>query len=74
MSYSGHFGVQTLAVEVSLERWNVCPKYKAESFGFSENFQQHNGAITMNVVVTYHQLVCLYNPTGEEGEPPRHAY
>jgi hypothetical protein len=28
----------------------------------------------MNVVVTSHQLVCLYSPAGEEGKPPRHAY
>jgi hypothetical protein len=28
----------------------------------------------MNVVVTSHQLVCLYWPAGEEGEPPRRAY
>jgi hypothetical protein len=49
-------------------------KYNAESFSFSENFQQHNGAIPMNVVVTYHQPVCLYSPAGEEGEPPKRAY
>ena len=34
----------------------------------------HNGAIAMNVVVTSHQLVCLYSPAGEEGEPPRGTY
>jgi hypothetical protein len=28
----------------------------------------------MNVVVTSDQLVCLYSPTGEEGESPRRAY
>jgi hypothetical protein len=39
-------------------------KYNAESFGFGENFQQHNGAIAMNDVVTSHQHVCSYNPTG----------
>jgi hypothetical protein len=49
-------------------------KYNAESFGFSENFQQHNGAIAMNDVVTSQQLVYLYSPAGEEGEPPKHAY
>jgi hypothetical protein len=30
--------------------------------------------MAMNVVVTSHQPVCLYNPAGEEGEPPKHAY
>jgi hypothetical protein len=25
-------------------------------------------------VVTSHQLVCLYNLAGEEGEPPRRTY
>jgi hypothetical protein len=49
-------------------------KYNAESFGFSENFQQHNGVIAMNAVVTSQQLVCLYIPAGEEGEPPKRAY
>jgi hypothetical protein len=49
-------------------------KYSAENFGLGENFQQQNSAIVMNVVVTSHQLVCLYSPTGEEGEPPRHTY
>jgi hypothetical protein len=49
-------------------------KYNAESFGFGENFQQHNGAIAMKVVVTSHQPVCLYSPTGEEGEPLKRAY
>jgi hypothetical protein len=63
-----------LTDEVTLKRWNVCSKPKAASFGFSKNFQQHNGAIAMNVVVTSHQLICLYSPIGEEGEPPRHAY
>jgi hypothetical protein len=57
-----------------LERWSACSKYNAESFSFGENFQQHNGAIAMNVVVTSHQLVYLYSPAGEEGEPPRHTY
>jgi hypothetical protein len=47
---------------------------KAGSFGFSKNFQLHNGAVAINVVVTSHQIVCLYSPVGEEGEPPRHAY
>jgi hypothetical protein len=28
----------------------------------------------MNVVVTSHQLVCLYSPVGEEGKLPRRAY
>jgi hypothetical protein len=28
----------------------------------------------MKVVVTFHQLVYLYSPAGEEGEPPRHTY
>jgi hypothetical protein len=28
----------------------------------------------MNVVVTSHQLVCLYSPTGEEDEPLKHTY
>jgi hypothetical protein len=28
----------------------------------------------MNVVVTFHQLVCLYSPVGKEGEPPRRSY
>jgi hypothetical protein len=28
----------------------------------------------MNAMVTSHQLVCLYSPAGEEGEPPRRAY
>ena len=45
----------------------------AESFAFGENFQQHNSAIAMNVVVTFHQLVYLYSPAGEEGEPPKRA-
>jgi hypothetical protein len=27
----------------------------------------------MNVVVTFHQPVCLYSLAGEEGEPPRRA-
>jgi hypothetical protein len=49
-------------------------KYNAESFGFGENFQQHNGAIAMNVMVTSHQPVYLYSPAGEEGEPPKRAY
>jgi hypothetical protein len=30
--------------------------------------------MTMNVVVTSHQPVCLYSPAGEEGEPPKRAY
>jgi hypothetical protein len=47
---------------------------KAGSFGFSKKFQQHNGVVAMNVVVTSHQLVCLYSPVGEEGKPPRQAY
>jgi hypothetical protein len=47
---------------------------KAGSFSFSKKIQQHNGAVAMNVVVTSHQLVCLYSPAGEEGEPPRHTY
>jgi hypothetical protein len=57
-----------------LERINACSKYNTESFGFNENFQQYNGAIAMNAVVTSHQLVCLYSPAGEEGEPPRRTY
>jgi hypothetical protein len=28
----------------------------------------------MNVVVTSHQLVCLYSPAGEDGESPRRVY
>jgi hypothetical protein len=28
----------------------------------------------MNVVVISHQLVCLYNPTEEEDEPPKRTY
>jgi hypothetical protein len=38
---------------------------KVGSFGFSKKFQQHNGAVAMNVVVTSHQLVCLYSLAGE---------
>jgi hypothetical protein len=38
-----------------------------KSFGFGENFQQHNGAIAMNDVVTSHQA-------REEGEPPKRMY
>jgi hypothetical protein len=49
-------------------------KYNAESFSFDENFQQHNGAIAMNAVVTSHQHVCLYSPAGEEGESSKHTY
>jgi hypothetical protein len=49
-------------------------KCNAESFGFGENFQQHNCTIAMNDVVTSHQLVCLYSPAVEEGEPPKRAY
>jgi hypothetical protein len=30
--------------------------------------------MAMNDVVTSHQLVCLYSPAGEEGEPPKRAY
>jgi hypothetical protein len=30
--------------------------------------------MAMNDVVTSHQPVCLYSPTGREGEPPKHAY
>jgi hypothetical protein len=41
-----------------------------KSFGFSKNFQQHNVAIAMNVVLPSHQLISLYSPTGDEGEPP----
>jgi hypothetical protein len=41
-----------------------------KSFGFSENFQQHNIAIAMNAVVTSYQLICLYSLAGDEGEPP----
>jgi uncharacterized membrane protein YdfJ with MMPL/SSD domain len=41
-----------------------------KSFGFSKKFQQHNVAIAMNVVVPSHQLICLYSPTGGDGEPP----
>jgi hypothetical protein len=69
-----HFPFKTLANKVALERWNVCSKYKPARFGFRENFQQHNGAIAMNAVVTSHQLICLYSPAGEEGEPPRRSY
>jgi hypothetical protein len=49
-------------------------KYNAESFGFGKNFQQHNGAIAMNVVVTSHQPISLNSPVGEEGELPKCAY
>jgi hypothetical protein len=28
----------------------------------------------MNVVVTSHQLVCLYSPAGKEGELPKRTY
>jgi hypothetical protein len=28
----------------------------------------------MNDVVTSHQLVYLYSPAGEDGEPPKRAY
>jgi hypothetical protein len=35
--------------------------WKAGSFGFSKNFQQHNSVGAMNVVVTSHQLICLYS-------------
>jgi hypothetical protein len=59
-----------------LHLWNgtFVRSVKQESFGFSKKFQQHNGAIAMNAVVTSHQLVCLYSPVGEEGEPPRRTY
>jgi hypothetical protein len=30
--------------------------------------------MAMNDVVTSHQHVCLYNPTGEEGKPPQRAH
>jgi hypothetical protein len=40
--------------------------WKAGSFGFSKKFQQHNDVVAMNVVVTSHQLVCLYSPVGEK--------
>jgi hypothetical protein len=30
--------------------------------------------MTMNVVVTPHQPICLYSATGEEGEPPNHLH
>jgi hypothetical protein len=30
--------------------------------------------MAMNVVVTSHQPICLYSPTGEEGEPPQCAH
>jgi hypothetical protein len=29
-----------------------------------KNFQQHNSAIVINVVVTSHLLVCLYSAAG----------
>jgi hypothetical protein len=45
-----------------------------KSFGFSKNFQQVNDAIAINDVVTSHQLIFLYSPAGEEGEPPYRSY
>jgi hypothetical protein len=30
--------------------------------------------MTMNVVVTSHQPICLYSATGEEGEPPERVH
>jgi hypothetical protein len=30
--------------------------------------------MAMNVVITCHQPVCLYSPTGEEDEPPKCVY
>jgi hypothetical protein len=47
---------------------------KEGSFSFSKNFQHHNNAVAMNVVVTSHQLVCLYSLAGGEGEPPGRVY
>jgi hypothetical protein len=47
---------------------------KEGSFGFSKNFQHHNNAVAMNVVVTSHQLVCLYILARGEGEPPGRVY
>jgi hypothetical protein len=47
---------------------------KVGSFDFSKKIQQHNGGVAMNVVLTSHQLVYLYSPIGEEGEPPRRVY
>jgi hypothetical protein len=32
----------------------IASAQKAGSFGFSKKFQQHNGAVAMNVVVTSH--------------------
>jgi hypothetical protein len=48
--------------------------HMTKSFGFSKKFQQHNVAIAINAVVTYHQLICLYSTVGEEGEPPYRSY
>jgi hypothetical protein len=45
-----------------------------KSFNFSKIFQHHNVAIAINVVVTSHQLICLYIPAGDEGEPSYHSY
>jgi hypothetical protein len=45
-----------------------------KSFVFGENFQHHNVAVAMNVVVTSYQLICLYSLVGDEGEPPYRAY
>jgi hypothetical protein len=45
-----------------------------KNFGFSKKIQQHNDAIAMNDVVTSHQLICLYSPSGEKGEPPHRSY
>jgi hypothetical protein len=30
--------------------------------------------MVMIVVVASHQPICLYSPTGEEGEPPQRAH
>jgi hypothetical protein len=46
---------------------------KQQALSSVKKIQQHNDAISMNAVVTSHQLVCLYSPAGEEGEPPRRA-
>jgi hypothetical protein len=47
---------------------------KPGSFDVSKKFQQHNGTVALNDVITSHQLVCLYSPAGEEGEPPRRTH
>jgi hypothetical protein len=54
----------------------MCPKVtqqvhrKQKASTSVKKFQQQNDAIAMNDMITSHQLICLYSPTGEEGEPP----